>query len=498
MSLTSPYRGLAAFDDTELDALYFFGRERDCRDRSREPGRLPADRALRRRAASASPRSLRAGVARALRALPGEPLGRRRSRAGASDPAATLAADGRRRPPASSPAPSSSRRAGAGRARRLPRPRPGRGVLQSTTATADGFERELAELIHGPLRVERPPLAPGGRARLARPASRARIPGALRELPPARSARPRRRAGGDRGAARALTRARRGDGRDRARARRARARRGRRGADRARRSAAVGAVDAQRVAHADRGAVPAARDGAAVGRRAGGWLDDAPRLATLERSAAQPDRRRPPRAGAGGAPPASRTVAAALFAHLVTPRGRRSPTGLRPRGVRSRPESEVRPVLATLVGRRIVPPDEARRWEIFHDVLAGAVLGWRRRSRGRAGGRARAGRGAAPPSAARGARVGGAGGARGRRRSRSGRSSSGATPRSRPRARGPGARRERAVSLLDDRSRARGAARARGRAARSRRARRRTCSAEALQGRALAAVDPARRIRAGR
>ena len=29
MSLDSPYRGLAAFDDSDLDALYFFGRERD-------------------------------------------------------------------------------------------------------------------------------------------------------------------------------------------------------------------------------------------------------------------------------------------------------------------------------------------------------------------------------------------------------------------------------------------------------------------------------------
>ena len=29
MNLKSPYRGLAAFEDSELDALYFFGRERD-------------------------------------------------------------------------------------------------------------------------------------------------------------------------------------------------------------------------------------------------------------------------------------------------------------------------------------------------------------------------------------------------------------------------------------------------------------------------------------
>ena len=29
MNLKSPYRGLAAFADSDLDALYFFGRERD-------------------------------------------------------------------------------------------------------------------------------------------------------------------------------------------------------------------------------------------------------------------------------------------------------------------------------------------------------------------------------------------------------------------------------------------------------------------------------------
>ncbi len=35
VSLTSPYRGLAAFEDSELDALYFFGRERTPRSSSR-------------------------------------------------------------------------------------------------------------------------------------------------------------------------------------------------------------------------------------------------------------------------------------------------------------------------------------------------------------------------------------------------------------------------------------------------------------------------------
>ena len=43
----SPYKGLAPFGDSELDALLFFGRERE-RDRRREPAGLAADRALRR------------------------------------------------------------------------------------------------------------------------------------------------------------------------------------------------------------------------------------------------------------------------------------------------------------------------------------------------------------------------------------------------------------------------------------------------------------------
>ena len=33
----SPYKGLAAFDDSELDALFFFGREREREVDRREP-----------------------------------------------------------------------------------------------------------------------------------------------------------------------------------------------------------------------------------------------------------------------------------------------------------------------------------------------------------------------------------------------------------------------------------------------------------------------------
>ena len=72
VSVASPYRGLAAFEDSELDALYFFGRERDTRSSSRTSSRRAhrALRAERRRQVVAPPR----GVARALRELPEEPL----------------------------------------------------------------------------------------------------------------------------------------------------------------------------------------------------------------------------------------------------------------------------------------------------------------------------------------------------------------------------------------------------------------------------------------
>ena len=39
----------------------------------------------------------------------------------------------------------------------------------------------------------------------------------------------------------------------------------------------------------------------------------------------------------------------------------------------------MRGVVGVLADHRILRTDEAGRWEIFHDVLAGAVLGWKSR-----------------------------------------------------------------------------------------------------------------------
>ena len=121
----------------------------------------------------------------------------------------------------------------ADRARRLPDPRPGRGVLplprrrRGPGSFAEALPRLLATAASG----ERARLAARGLAREARPVHRAR-PGALREHAPPRSSRPRRRRGGHRASGRALRRAHRRAGEPRAGARRARARRGRGGADR--------------------------------------------------------------------------------------------------------------------------------------------------------------------------------------------------------------------------------------------------------------------------
>jgi WD40 repeat protein len=70
-------------------------------------------------------------------------------------------------------------------------------------------------------------------------------------------------------------------------------------------------------------------------------------------------------------------LAAVLFDHLVTPSGTKiaheASDLAQFAGVT---EAEVRPVLASLVESRIVRTDEGGRYEIFHDVLAGAIVGW--------------------------------------------------------------------------------------------------------------------------
>src|SRR5262249_1638261 len=81
--------------------------------------------------------------------------------------------------------------------------------------------------------------------------------------------------------------------------------------------------------------------------------------------------------------PAEQDVAASMFDHLVTPSGTKIahvPGDLA--GYAHVSESELRPVLSKLGEERIlrsVAADESTgtRYEIFHDVLAEAVLAWK-------------------------------------------------------------------------------------------------------------------------
>jgi WD40 repeat protein len=75
-----------------------------------------------------------------------------------------------------------------------------------------------------------------------------------------------------------------------------------------------------------------------------------------------------------------RAIAALLFDHLVTPSGMKiahQASDLAQFAGTS--EAEIASVTATLASHRILRTDESGRWEIFHDVLAGAVLGWKGR-----------------------------------------------------------------------------------------------------------------------
>lgn len=78
--------------------------------------------------------------------------------------------------------------------------------------------------------------------------------------------------------------------------------------------------------------------------------------------------------------PAQREIAARLFDHLVTPSGTKiahQASDLAEFANAS--PAEIGAVTSTLARHRIVRTDEGGRWEIFHDVLAGAILGWKSR-----------------------------------------------------------------------------------------------------------------------
>jgi WD40 repeat protein len=78
--------------------------------------------------------------------------------------------------------------------------------------------------------------------------------------------------------------------------------------------------------------------------------------------------------------PGQRDLASRLFDYLVTPSGTKIAHEASDLAqVAHCPEDEVRGVTAVLSDHRILRTDESGRWEIFHDVLAAAVLGWKSR-----------------------------------------------------------------------------------------------------------------------
>ena len=107
-------------------------------------------------------------------------------------------------------------------------------------------------------------------------------------------------------------------------------------------------------------------------------------------------------------PEHDRDLAAQLFNHLVTPSGTKVAHGIGDLAqYAAASEGEVSPVLAALVDERIVRPmtvpgaPEGEKFEIFHDVLAKPVVAWTCEARRRSNPRARArGRSAASPSTA--------------------------------------------------------------------------------------------------
>jgi WD40 repeat protein len=375
VNLKSPYRGLAAFEDSELDALYFFGRERDSEI---VVANLIASRLTVLYGPSGVGKSslLLASVARALRALPEEPLVvvfSSWTEAPEQALASAIVDDPDLEP---GPLVEVATLAQANRDVYL--------ILDQAEeyftyhGEGDGFDAALAALVDGPLRVNvLLSLREDSLAALDR------LKGAIPSL---------------------FGNVLRLDHLDRA----------------AGRSAIVKPLERWTELEGDAVTIEEelvgdVLDGVGTGRieLGPGGLGvtggngrppgiEAPylqlvmqRLWDVERSQGSPTLRAATLAGLGGAAQvvadhleraiealtlAQRDIAAPLFDHLVTPSGTKiahETSDLAQFAGAS--EDEVRRVLGVLAEHRILRTDEAGRWEIFHDVLAGAVLGWKTR-----------------------------------------------------------------------------------------------------------------------
>ena len=375
MSVSSPYRGLAPFEDTELDALYFFGRERDTEI---VVANLIASRLTVLYGPSGVGKSslLFATVARGLRALPEAPLVVVFSSWG-GDPSEELAV-------------AVAELAGIeadGLVDTLERAQLGRDVYvildqaeeYFTYHESPGlFEAALAAILHRPLRVNvllslrEDTLASLDRLksdvpqlfsnvlrldRLDRSAGRAAIVGPLRRW--------NELEGDDVSAEDALV------------------------------EGVLDGVGVGRIELGPGGVGAVEGNGGPRGIEAPYLQLVMQRLWDVERAAGSSTLRVETLAELGGAGqvvadhleraidalgPEQQEIAARLFDHFVTPSGTKiaHETSDLAAFAAASPE-EVSPVVETLAGHRILRRDESGRWEIFHDVLAGAVLGWKTR-----------------------------------------------------------------------------------------------------------------------
>ena len=375
MNIKSPYRGLAAFEDSELDALYFFGRERDTEI---VVANLIASRFTVLYGPSGVGKSslLLAAVARKLRDLPEEPFvvvfsnwSDHPEHALAAALAASAGLDG-------GDLPDVAERAQAERDVYV--------ILDQAEeyftyhGDADGFERALAELVNRPLRVNvLLSLREDTLARLDR--MKGRIPNLFANV-----LRLDRldRAAGRAAILRPLERWRELEGDEVV-------------AEDVLVERVLDGVRVGRIELGPGGLGAVEPNGSSRGIEAPYLQLVMQRLWDVERGAGSSTLRVETLDALGGAgqivadhleraidalTPDQREIAARLFDHLVTPSGMKIAHEASDLAeFAGAPEADVRPVVETLANHRILRTDEGGRWEIFHDVLAGAVLGWKSR-----------------------------------------------------------------------------------------------------------------------
>jgi len=375
VSLDSPYRGLAAFDDSDLDALYFFGRERDSEI---VVANLIASRLTVLYGPSGVGKSslLLASVARALRRLPEAPLVVVFSRWSEPPERALAATLSEAAGIEDGPLVDVATRAQSVRDVYL--------VLDQAEeyftyhGGEDGFDEVLASLVEGPIRVNvllslrEDTLASLDRLKGPIPglfANVLRLDRLDRVAGRAAIVKPLERWSELEGDAVRIEDALVDD--------------------------VLDGVGAGRIEFGPRGLGMQDANGRAPGIEAPYLQLVMQRLWDVERSRGSTTLQASTLAGLGGAAqvvadhleravealtPGQRDLAASLFEHLVTPSGMKIAHETSDLAQFAHcTDDDVRGVVRVLADHRILRTDEAGRWEIFHDVLAGAVLGWKSR-----------------------------------------------------------------------------------------------------------------------